>query len=112
MGKRVCIPVDTVVIVIVVGLHKPGPDQTVIGWIGLLSGQYASYGKQVKAGTEMPAEEVGSAGAINGEGLRVVYENDHFDTKRDVVGFNELVFVPQVAGLPKQRAPMSSWTCR
>ncbi len=87
------VAVVIVVLVLAVVSNRGGTDEITVGWIGPLSGQYASYGKQVKAGTEIAVEEVNAAGGIDGRTLVVVYEDDQLDPKKGVAAFNKLVSV-------------------
>lgn len=76
--------------------EKPEMQEIKIGWIGPLSGQYASYGKMVKVGTEIAVEEINASGGINGKSLVVIYEDDQLDPKKGVAAFNKLVSVHKV----------------
>jgi branched-chain amino acid transport system substrate-binding protein len=83
------------IILAVVWRTKPTSDIT-IGWVGPLSGQYASYGKMVKTGVEIAVEEINSNGGVNGRRIVVVYEDDQLDPKKGVAAFNKLVSVDGV----------------
>lgn len=101
MSKKVWVAIALALVVIVVvavvaGLHRPTPNEIVIGWVGPLSGQYASYGRQVKAGTEIAVEEINAAGGINGKKLTVNYEDDQLDPKKGVSAFEKLVSIHKV----------------
>lgn len=74
-------------------LDPQSDDEIVIGWVGPLSGQYASYGKQVRSGTEVAVDEINANGGINGRRLVVIYEDDQLDPKKGVAAFNKLVSV-------------------
>jgi len=67
-----------------------------IGWIGPLSGEYASYGKMVKIGTDIALEEINAAGGINGKKLVVIYEDDQLDPKKGVAAFDKMVSINKV----------------
>ncbi len=84
--------VAIVVVLSVLGKTKPNTEVT-IGWIGPLSGQYASYGKMVKVGTEVAVEKINAEGGINGRKLVVLYEDDQLDPKKGVAAFTKLVSV-------------------
>jgi len=96
MNKKVVLAIVAAVVVVVilaVVTKRGGGGEVTIGWIGPLSGQYASYGKQVKVGTEIAVEEVNTAGGIHGRTLVVVYEDDQLDPKKGIAAFNKLVSV-------------------
>lgn len=75
---------------------RPSAEQIKIGWIGPLSGQYASYGKMVKAGTDIALEEINASGGINGKELVILYEDDQLEPKNGVAAFNKLVSLNKV----------------
>ncbi len=76
--------------------EKPEIKEIKIGWIGPLSGQYASYGKMVKVGTEIAVEEINASSGVDGKSLVVLYEDDQLDPKKGVAAFNKLVSVHKV----------------
>ena len=48
---------------------------------GPMSGQYASFGAQLKAGAEMWVKDVNARGGINGEKVKLVIGDDACDPK-------------------------------
>ncbi len=83
-------------VVLVGALRSSGPGEITIGWIGPLSGEYASYGRMVKAGTEIAVDEVNARGGIGGRKLAVIYEDDQLEPKKGVAAFEKLVSVNSV----------------
>ena len=61
-----------------------------IGVIGPMTGQYASFGAQFKAGAEMAVADINAAGGVNGKKLAIVLEDDACDPKQAVSGAGKL----------------------
>jgi len=96
VSKRAWIGVAFVVVVlavvlVIIGLRSAKPGEIVIGWVGPLTGQYASYGKMVREGTEIALKKVNESGGINGKKLVVVYEDDQLKPEKGIAAFNKLV---------------------
>ena len=94
IGAGLAIVLAVVLTFVILKSHRS--NDVVIGWIGPLSGEYAAYGKQVKAGTEVAVAEINAAGGIDGRKLVVIYEDDQLDPKKGVAAFNKLVSVDGV----------------
>lgn len=58
---------------------------------GPMTGQYASFGEQMKAGAEMAIEDINAAGGINGEQVQLEIGDDACDPKQAVAVANQLV---------------------
>ena len=56
---------------------------------GPMSGQYASFGQQLKAGAEMWAKDTNAKGGINGEKVKLVIGDDACDPKQAVAVANK-----------------------
>jgi branched-chain amino acid transport system substrate-binding protein len=56
---------------------------------GPMSGQYASFGAQLKAGAEMWAKDTNAKGGINGEKVKLVIGDDACDPKQAVAVANK-----------------------
>ena len=56
---------------------------------GPMSGQYASFGAQLKAGAEMWLKDVNARGGINGEKVKLVIGDDACDPKQAVAVANK-----------------------
>lgn len=71
-----------------------------IATAGPMTGQYASFGAQMKAGAEQAVEDINAAGGVNGEKLKLVIGDDACDPKQAVAVANQLVGqgVKMVAG--------------
>lgn len=67
-----------------------------VGWIGVLSGEYAFYGKEVQEGTEVALKEVNEE--LNKKNLKVqvIYEDDRLTPRLGINAFNKLVDVDKV----------------
>lgn len=61
-----------------------------IAAIGPMTGQYASFGAQFKAGAEMAVADINAAGGVNGKKLTLAIEDDACDPKQAVAGANKL----------------------
>jgi branched-chain amino acid transport system substrate-binding protein len=61
-----------------------------IAAIGPMTGQYASFGAQFKAGAEMAVADINAAGGVNGRKLALTIEDDACDPKQAVAGANKL----------------------
>src|SRR5918994_5502590 len=57
---------------------------------GPMTGQYASFGEQLKRGAEMAVEELNAAGGVNGEKLLLSIGDDACDPKQAVAVANDL----------------------
>ena len=66
-------------------------DQIVVGSIQDLSGPLAGFGKQLKNGILMRAEEVNESGGINGRKLKMVIEDSGYDPKKGLLAAQKLV---------------------
>ncbi|MFZ4807215.1 MAG: branched-chain amino acid ABC transporter substrate-binding protein [Hyphomicrobiaceae bacterium] len=61
-----------------------------IATIGPMTGQYASFGAQMKAGAEQAVADINAAGGVNGKKLRLIVEDDACDPKQAVAGAGKL----------------------
>jgi len=58
---------------------------------GPITGQYASFGEQMKRGAEMAVADINAAGGINGEQLKLEVGDDACDPKQAVAVANQFV---------------------
>lgn len=63
----------------------------VIATAGPMTGQYASFGAQMKAGAEQAVADINAAGGINGEKLVLEIGDDACDPKQAVAVANQMV---------------------
>ena len=63
--------------------------EIVIATAGPMTGQYASFGAQMKAGAEQAVEDINAAGGVNGEMLRLEIGDDACDPKQAVQVANQ-----------------------
>jgi len=62
-----------------------------IATAGPMTGQYASFGQQMKAGAEQAVADINAAGGINGEKLVLTVGDDACDPKQAVAVANQMV---------------------
>ncbi|AXS41139.1 branched-chain amino acid ABC transporter substrate-binding protein [Breoghania sp. L-A4] len=62
-----------------------------IATVGPMTGQYASFGAQMKAGAEQAVADINAAGGVNGEQLVLEVGDDACDPKQAVAVANQLV---------------------
>src|SRR5690606_25026780 len=62
-----------------------------IGVAGPMTGQYASFGAQMKAGAEQAVEDINAAGGVNGQQLVLSVGDDACDPKQAVAVANQMV---------------------
>jgi branched-chain amino acid transport system substrate-binding protein len=58
--------------------------------VGPLTGAYASFGEQMKAGAELAVADINAAGGVNGEKLNLIAADDACDPKQAVAVANKL----------------------
>lgn len=73
------------------GLSSAAMADIVIATAGPMTGQYASFGAQMKAGAEQAVEDINAAGGINGEKLVLEVGDDACDPKQAVAVANQFV---------------------
>ncbi|MGF1651092.1 MAG: branched-chain amino acid ABC transporter substrate-binding protein [Hyphomicrobiaceae bacterium] len=61
-----------------------------IATIGPMTGQYASFGAQMKAGAEQAVADINAAGGVNGQMLKLIVEDDACDPKQAVAAAGKL----------------------
>jgi len=67
----------------------PAMAEIVIAVAGPMTGQYASFGEQMKGGAEQAVADINAAGGVNGEMLRLVVGDDVCDPKQAVAVANQ-----------------------
>jgi branched-chain amino acid transport system substrate-binding protein len=78
-----------VVLALVLCCAKKEPQEIKIGWIGVLTGDYAYYGQTVKKGTELAVQEINATDGINSKRLVVIYEDDQLQPKIGIAAFTK-----------------------
>lgn len=63
----------------------------VIGGIGPLTGDAASYGNSVKNGAQIAIDEINEAGGVAGYNLQLVFEDDECDEEKSVSAYNKVM---------------------
>ena len=66
-------------------------DEIVIGSIQDLSGPIAGFGKQVRLGMMLRADEINEQGGINGRKIKLLVEDSAYDPKKAVLAAQKLV---------------------
>jgi branched-chain amino acid transport system substrate-binding protein len=65
--------------------------EILVGSIQDLSGPLAGYGKQLRNGMQLRAEEANEQGGIHGRRIKLVVEDDGYDPKKSVLAAQKLV---------------------
>ena len=74
-----------------VGLAAPALAADItIATIGPMTGQYASFGAQMKAGAEQAVADINAAGGVNGKKIKLLVEDDACDPKQAVAAAGKL----------------------
>lgn len=86
-------PTITAVVGALTGLFYAAGAQAdiTIATVGPMTGQYASFGAQMKAGAEQAVEDINAAGGVLGEKLVLEVGDDACDPKQAVAVANQLV---------------------
>lgn len=66
-------------------------DEVVIGSLLDLSGPLAGFGKQLRMGMTLRVEELNEQGGVHGRKMRLIVEDDGYDTRKAVLGAQKLV---------------------
>ncbi|MGN0586872.1 MAG: ABC transporter substrate-binding protein, partial [Oscillospiraceae bacterium] len=66
-------------------------DKIVIGGIGPLTGDAASYGTSVKNGCQIAIDEINAAGGVNGKQMELLFEDDVCDEEKAISAYNKLM---------------------
>ena len=66
-------------------------DDIMVATAGPMTGQYASFGEQMKNGAELAVEEINAAGGVNGNMLKLAVGDDACDPKQAVAVANKFV---------------------
>lgn len=61
-----------------------------ISTVGPMTGQYASFGEQMRRGAEMAVKDINAAGGVLGQELQLLVEDDACDPKQAVAAANKL----------------------
>lgn len=71
-------------------MSTPAFADILIATAGPMTGQYASFGAQMKAGAEMAVADINAAGGVNGEMLKLEIGDDACDPKQAVAVANQM----------------------
>ena len=75
----------------VAGASSMANAQIKIATAGPMTGQYASFGQQMKAGAEMAVKDINAAGGVLGKKLELLVGDDACDPKQAVAVANKMV---------------------
>lgn len=71
-------------------IASPAQADISIATVGPITGQYASFGEQMKRGIEMAVEDINAAGGVLGQKVKAVIGDDACDPKQAVAVANKL----------------------
>ncbi|HTZ80371.1 MAG TPA: branched-chain amino acid ABC transporter substrate-binding protein [Stellaceae bacterium] len=66
-------------------------DEIVVATVGPITGQYASFGEQMKRGAELAVADINAKGGVLGKKLKLIVGDDACDPKQAVAVANQLV---------------------
>jgi len=75
---------------VLAGVSHTAAAEIAIGVAGPMTGQYASFGQQMKAGAEQAVADINAAGGVNGEMLSLNIGDDACDPKQAVAVANQM----------------------
>lgn len=75
---------------VLAGVSHAAVADIAIGVAGPMTGQYASFGQQMKAGAEQAVADINAAGGVNGEMLELKIGDDACDPKQAVAVANQM----------------------
>ncbi|MCB1756445.1 MAG: branched-chain amino acid ABC transporter substrate-binding protein [Gammaproteobacteria bacterium] len=81
---------SSVISVAMFGIPALSQAEIVIGTAGPMTGQYASFGAQMKAGAEQAVADLNAAGGVLGEQLKLEIGDDACDPKQAVAVANQM----------------------
>jgi len=80
--------------------QKNDGDGTIkIGFIGPLTGPAASYGIPQKNGAALAAEEINTAGGLNGKKIEIIYEDSQMDPNKALSAVKKLIDIDKVSSV-------------
>ena len=78
---------------------KDGDGTIKIGFIGPLTGPAASYGIPQKNGAALAAEEINTAGGLNGGKIEIIYEDSQMDPNKALSAVKKLIDIDKVSSV-------------
>jgi branched-chain amino acid transport system substrate-binding protein len=79
-----------VVTMVAAASYSPAKADITIATVGPMTGQYATFGEQMKAGAEMAVKDLNAAGGVLGQKVKLLVEDDACDPKQAVAVANKL----------------------
>lgn len=102
-NKIIIVSIVVVLVIAVLGLGKFNSANTTvsggsitIGYIGPITGGAAILGVEAKSAIEVAVDKVNAKGGINGKTVKLIAEDDQFDTAKSVSAYEKLVNVDGV----------------
>lgn len=102
MTKSNKIIIGIIIVVIIIGgiwygvTREPEEGIIRIGFIGHLSGNYASYSIPMKKAVQLAVEQINEDGGIDGEKIELIFENDNSSAEEAATAMNKLVNIDNV----------------
>ena len=90
MLRRTLLSAATVLTLAAAGAISPGMAQIRIAAVGPMTGEYASFGQQMKSGAEQAIADINKAGGIMGQQLVLEVGDDACDPKQAVSVANQM----------------------
>jgi len=81
---------STAALALGLALARPASADMNIAVVGPLSGAYASFGEQMKAGAELAVQDINAAGGVLGQKIKLTASDDACDPKQAVAVANKL----------------------
>lgn len=74
-------------------------DTIKIGFVGILSGDAATWGQSGLAGATLAVKEVNDQGGINGKKVELIIEDDKLSSTESINAFNKLINIDEVTAI-------------
>jgi branched-chain amino acid transport system substrate-binding protein len=75
------------------------PEVIKLGFIGPLTGPAASYGVAQRNGIMLAADEINSAGGVNGKKIEVIFEDSQMDPNKAINAIKKLIDIDKVVAV-------------
>lgn len=79
------------ILILPIRIYAESQAEIKIGWIGPLTGSAAALGVDSVPAIEIVFDEINAIGGINGRKLKLVVEDDQYETSKTVSAYNKLV---------------------
>lgn len=103
MKRNLRILLFTLAILLVIGLIFSGckkeATEIVIGGVGPVSGEAATFGQSIKEGCELAVEEWNAAGGLLGKNIKLIYQDDKGDPTEAATVWTKLITQDKVVAI-------------